>query len=128
MPRRDPMEVLALVRALARDAARRDMATAQAALAATTAAAQRAVATLEREADAPGADYAAWLPAAQRARQRAEEGMRRAEVGAELARRVLVAARADAEAVERLLEARRLERRAARLAAEQIALDDIRRG
>jgi len=128
MPRRDPMEVLALVRALARDAARRDMATAQAALAATTAAAQRAVAALEREADAPGADYAAWLPAAQRARQRAEEGMRRAEVGAELARRVLVAARADAEAVERLLEARRLERRAARLAAEQIALDDIRRG
>ena len=128
MPRRDPMEVLALVRALARDAARRDMATAQAALAATTAAAQRAVAALEREADAPGADYAAWLPAAQRARQRAEEGMRRAEVGAELARRVLVSARADAEAVERLLEARRLERRAARLAAEQIALDDIRRG
>jgi hypothetical protein len=122
------MEVLALVRALARDAARRDMAAAQAALAATTAAAQRAVAALEREADAPGADYAAWLPAAQRARQRAEEGMRRAEVGAELARRVLVSARADAEAVERLLEARRLERRAARLAAEQIALDDIRRG
>ena len=94
----------------------------------SVAAARGASAALEREADAPGADYAAWLPAAQRARQRAEEGMRRAEVGAELARRVLVAARADAEAVERLLEARRLERRAARLAAEQIALDDIRRG
>ena len=128
MPRRDPMEVLARVRALARDAARREMATAQAALAATTAAAQRAAVALDRESSAPGADYAAWLPAAQRARQRAEEGMRRAEVGAELARRALVSARADAEAVERLLEARRAERRTALLAAEQGVLDDIRRG
>jgi flagellar export protein FliJ len=128
MPRRDPMEVLALVRALARGAARRDMATAQAVLATTTAAAQRAAVALEREAGATGADYAAWLPAAQRARQRAEEGMRRAEAGAELARRALVAARADAEAVERLLQARRAARRTALLAAEQAALDDIRRG
>jgi hypothetical protein len=128
MPRRDPIEVLALVRALARDAARRDMATAQAALAATTAAARGAAEALERESSAPGADYAAWLPAAQRARQRAEEGMRRAEVGAELARRALVSARAEAEAVERLLEARRAERRTALLAAEQGVLDDIRRG
>ena len=128
MPRRDPIEVLALVRALARDAARREMASAPAARGATSAAARSAAEALTREVSAPGADYAAWLPAAQRARQRAEEGMRRAEALAELARQRLVSARADAEAVERLIQARRAARRTERLAAEQVALDDIRRG
>ena len=128
MPRRDPIEVLARVRGIARDAARREMAAALAALNATTASARAATVALEREAASPGADYAAWLPAARRARQRADDGMRRAEAGAEVARQALVSARADAEAVERLLEARRAARRTERLAAEQVALGDIRRG
>jgi hypothetical protein len=128
MPRRDPIKVLALVRGIARDIARRDMATALTALDSTTAAARAKAEALEREASSHGGDYAAWLPAAQRARQRAEEGMRRAEAGAEMARQALVSARADAEAVERLLQARRAARRTERLAAEQVALGDIRRG
>jgi hypothetical protein len=54
--------------------------------------------------------------------------MRRAEAGAEVARQALVSARAEAEAVERLIQARRAARRTERLAAEQVALGDIRRG
>jgi len=40
---------------------------------------------------------------------------------------VLVRARADAEAVESLLDARRAEARRERLRAEQAVLDDVRR-
>jgi flagellar export protein FliJ len=45
----------------------------------------------------------------------------------EAARVALVQARAEAEAVESLLEARRAEARRERLLAEQAVLDDVRR-
>lgn len=127
MPRRDPLAVLVRVRGLARDAARRDMADAEARLRGARRAADDADAALMAEAGAPGADYAAWLPAAQRSRLRAVEGVRRAEAGAEAARAALVTARAEAEAVERLLAARRHAARVARRAAEQALLDDLPR-
>ena len=126
--RRDPMEVLARLRAIGRDTARREMAAAQARLAAAEDARRAAAEALLAEAeDAAPVDYAAWLPAAFRARIRAGEGQRRAAAEAEAARAALVLARADAEAVESLLDVRRAEARRERLRAEQAVLDDVRR-
>jgi len=127
MPRRDPLAVLARVRGLARDAARQQMTLAEAQLRGATTAATAAEAALDAEASAAGADYAAWLPVAQRSRQRAADGVRRAEAGAAAARAALVTARTEAEAVERLLAARRRAARLARQTAEQAMLDDLPR-
>ncbi|WP_270936447.1 hypothetical protein, partial [Falsiroseomonas oryzae] len=60
-------------------------------------------------------------------RAQAEAGLHRATAEAEVARDALVAARADAEAIESLIHARRIARRRARLAAEQALLDDLPR-
>jgi flagellar export protein FliJ len=127
MPRRDPLAVLALVRGLARDAARQQMTAAEARLGGATAAATAVEVAFAAEMQAAGADYAAWLPAAQRNRQRAAGGVRRAEAGVEAARAALVGARAEAEAVDQLLAARRRAARLARRAAEQALLDDLPR-
>lgn len=127
MPRRDPLQVLARLRGLERDAARRALAEADSTRAAAAARRDAAIAALSAEAGAAPGDYAAWLPAATQALGRAEAETRRADAGAEAARKELVAARADAEAVEALLLARRVARRRARLAADQALLDDLRR-
>ncbi len=127
MPRPDPLKVLAKLRGIERDRARRAMADAQAGLSAALAAEAAVEGALVAEAAHAPADYAAWLPAAERARNAARLGTVRAEASAELARAALVEARARAEAVETLLATRRAEARAVRLAAEQVRLDDVRR-
>jgi hypothetical protein len=124
---RDPLIVLARLRALQRDAARRDLADAQGRLAAAEADARNAEADLAREAGAPGVDYAAWLPAARAAREAATAGVARAEAGVTVARGALVEARAAAESVDQLLATRRAARRAARLARDQAAMEDVPR-
>ncbi len=126
MPRRDPLEVLAKLRGLARDTARRGLAEAQRGLAAAELADRQVAEALVREAVAAPAEYAAWLPAAALARDRAASALRQAGAAEALAREELVAARAAAEAVEAMLAARRGARRGARLAAEQRILDDLR--
>lgn len=127
MPARDPIAVLARLRGMARDAARRDMASALAGVVAAEAAESAAAAMLRRESGAAPADFAAWLPAAHRARDQAAMARQRAEAEFTAAREALVVARAEAEAVEATLAARRAARRRARLAAEQRLLDDLPR-
>lgn len=127
MPRRDPLAVLARLRGLERDRARRALADAAATRDAALAAAEAVQQALAAEACGTVADYAAWLPAARQARARAEDGLRRAEAGMAVARDALAEARAAAEAVETLLSARRAADRRARLAAEQALLDDLPR-
>jgi flagellar biosynthesis chaperone FliJ len=127
MPRRDPLEVLARLRARERDQARRDLAVAEAGRVAADAAQAAVAEALRREAGAAAGDYAAWLPAAKRDETQAAQAVRRAEAEAEFARIVLVRARAEAEAVEQLRAARAAARRAARLSREQATLDDLPR-
>jgi flagellar biosynthesis chaperone FliJ len=126
MSRRDPLEVLAKLRGLARDTARRSLAEAQRGLAAAELADRQVAGALLREAVAAPAEYAAWLPAAALARDRTAAALRQAGATETLARAELVAARAAAEAVEAMLAARREARRNARLATEQRILDDLR--
>jgi len=121
---RDPLVVLARLRALQRDAARRELADAQGALAEAEALARGSADAMAREAGAAGADYAAWLPAARAAREAANRRVARAEAGVAVARDALVEARSAAESVAGIIAARRAARRAARLAREQAAMDD----
>jgi hypothetical protein len=128
MARRDPLLVLARLRALERDAARRALGRAQGALTLAEAAAVAVADALALEARGTSpSDYAAWLPAAGRARLHAAGQVRQTEAGAALARSEAVAAHAAAEAVEQLLQRKRLAQRRARLAGEQALLDDLRR-
>lgn len=125
---RDPLRLLARLRGIARDAARRSLAEAEATRAAAEAAHSAAAeAPLREAACAAPADYGAWLPAAREARVTAENVLLRADAAAEVAREALVAARAEAEALERLRAARRAALRRARLAREQVALEDAAR-
>jgi hypothetical protein len=125
---RDPLIVLARLRALQRDEARRDMAAAQEALAGAEQGARAAGEAVTREAVCgPVADYAAWLPAAHRAEQRAGETLASAEAMAEGARLALLKARADAEAVDQLRSARRAAHRRARESQEQRRLEEAGR-
>jgi hypothetical protein len=124
---RDPLAVLARLRARERDAARQAMAVANAALRQAEAMRDDAAAELRREAASATADFAAWLPAAFARRASASQGMTRAAAEAEVARQALVMARAAAEAVTNLLGSRRRARREARLAADQRLLDDLPR-
>jgi hypothetical protein len=128
MARRDPLAVLARLRGIERDAARRVMSDAQARLAGAEAARCGVEQALITEAGAAVADYAAWLPAARRAGAAAAARVQRAEAGAEVARVALVGARIQAEAVERMLRDRRDVLRRARQAAEQVMLEDAARG
>jgi len=125
---RDPLIVLARLRALQRDAARRDMAAAQASLADAEQAAQAAGEAFTREAVlGPVADYAGWLPAGRREGQRAGEALARAEAAAGTARLALLSARAEAEAVEQLRIAQRTAWRRARESQEQRRLEEAGR-
>lgn len=122
---RDPLIVLARLRALQRDEARRGMAAAQAALAGAEQAAGAAGEAFAREATCgPVVDYAAWLPAARLGRQHAGEALTQAEAAAEAARLALLTARAEAEAVEQLRRAQRAARRRARESEEQRRLEE----
>jgi hypothetical protein len=126
--RRDPLDVLARLRGMERDAAQRALADAQAARRVAEATERRVQAALQAEAEAASpVDYAAWLPAARCARLGADAALRRAEAESEAARRALVSARAAAESVATLLASRRHAARRARLAAQQAMLDDLRR-
>jgi hypothetical protein len=126
--RRDLLPVLARLRGMVRDSARRDLAAAQRRLADAERAGKAAAEALGWEAAGAGpAEFAAWLPAANRDRDAAAAARSRAEAEVAASRDVLVAARGEAEAVEALLVARRIARRRARLAAEQRLLDDLPR-
>jgi hypothetical protein len=124
---RDPLAVLARLRARSRDAARLGLAEARGAEATAAARASDVDCALAREAAgvAP-ADYAAWLPAARAARETAARRLTRAEAASAAAREALAARQVEAEALAVLLAARRAAQRKARLAAEQRALDDWR--
>jgi hypothetical protein len=122
---RDPLIVLARLRALQRDEAQRGMAAAQASLAGAEQAARAAGEAFVREAaGVPVADYAAWLPAARRERQLAGEALAGAESMAEVARLALLTARAEAEAVDQLRSAQRAARRRTREQREQQRLEE----
>jgi hypothetical protein len=124
MPRRDPLAVLARLRGIELDAARRAMAEAAGTLAGVEAAERRAEVSRHAEAAAAPADYAAWRPARDVARARIAEARMVAEARTEEARAALTEARAAARAVGLLREARREEARRARLARDEAALAD----
>jgi hypothetical protein len=124
----DALRLLARLRRIARDAACRDLAEAERARVAADAAHRAAAeAPLREMMHAAPSDYGAWLPVARRACATTAAQLGRAEAAAEVARQALVAARAEAEALERLRAMRRAAQRRARLSREQAALEDAAR-
>ena len=125
MPARDPLAVLARLRRLETDQARRFLAERVARSVAAAAREEAATATIAAEAATcqPEA-FGAWLTRGLAERARAAHLAELAEREAEAARAALAEARARQRAVERLVEdrARAAARAAAR--AEQAALDD----
>lgn len=124
MPRRDPLVALQRLRALERDQARLAFAEAEAVRAVATQRLAHTAAAFGAEAAAEPADYAAWLPAAQAAQSLAEKRLHTADAKAEAARSTLATAGAEAEALATLLRTRCAAARRARLAADQLALED----
>lgn len=126
MPARDPLAVLARVRRLETDQARRHLAerlARGAAAAARLEAADRAIAA-EAACAAQPADYAAWLVRGRADRARAAGLLALEREAEETARQALAAARAASRAVELLAEDRA--REAARTEARRVQarLDD----
>jgi hypothetical protein len=126
MPSRDPLAVLARLRRLETDQARRLLADRLARGGAATGRAEAAAAALVSEAAAttqPG-DYGAWLTRGLAERARAEHALLLARQEEDAARQALAAARSAERAVETLAAERA--RRAAReaLRADQARLDD----
>jgi hypothetical protein len=128
MPRRDPVAVLARLRALELRTARRGAALAAARLAEAEGAAEAQDAARRAEAaGASPADYAAWRPGAEARRGALAGEVRTAEAGSAIARGALTTARAAARLVERVRAERRTEARCAALRREAAALDDVGR-
>jgi hypothetical protein len=125
MPARDPLAILARLRRLETDQARRFLAERVGRSAAADEQAEAAVAAIAAEAATSQPDaFGAWLTRGLAARARAAHLAAIAEREAEAARAALADARAGELAVAQLVEARM--RAAARAAAraEQAALDD----
>jgi flagellar biosynthesis chaperone FliJ len=130
----DPLRVLARVRRLALDEARRRLADCLAAedAAATALAAIDAEIGREREAamslaadDAAVESFAVWLPEARRRADQAEAVLARASAETHLARAAVSATRGAYEAVEHALQRRAEVQRSIRTQAEQRALDEV---
>jgi hypothetical protein len=126
---RDPLAVLARMRAAAVTEARRALAAAAGnARAAEEAQSAHGATVLREQADASGdgvADFAAWLPAARaRGRELAGESEARA-ARIEPARAALIARRTEAEAVDAAVARRRAEAVAAAERRERAATDEV---
>jgi hypothetical protein len=107
---RDHLPVLARLRQLQTERARRAWAERLAQLEASEAALAGAKAALLSERGASPRDHAAWLPRGLAERERAERGLALAADAAEAARHQLVEARTAEAAIERLRELRQVAR------------------
>jgi len=130
---RDPLETLARLRHSVCEDARRALAACLEAEDAAGKALHSASEAIFREQDAAGAldagdgaveAFAAWLPLGRRAVAEAREADSRAGAATVQARAVLAAARASAEAADRLLASRAAERDAEAARRAQAALDE----
>lgn len=129
----DPLQALLRLRRLTVDTARRDLAACVAEEATAQEAARSIEMAIARETAAAcrleGGDqavqaFAAWLQQVRPSARAADEAVERAVVRTAEARAVLAAARAAAEAVETMMARHAADRMAARLRAEQHALDE----
>ncbi|MGG5818516.1 flagellar FliJ family protein [Falsiroseomonas sp. HW251] len=123
MPR-DPLAVLARLRRLEVEQARRILASQQEALSAAAARAAAADAALDAERHGAPADYAAFLPKGLAERERAAQALRRAQGSLELARMALADRRTRQRAVEMLAEGRANAARRDAARREQLGLDE----
>ena len=119
---RDPLAVLARLRQIETEAARRRLGQAVGRAEVALLAEASARGALVAEASAPGPDYGAWLPRGLAQRDRAALARRRAEAGLAEAAAALGEARAAERAVELLAatQARLARRQAARRAQAQL--------
>lgn len=128
MARRDPLAVLARVRAVELLAARREFAELAAAAARTDGMRRAAeAARVAARAAASPADYAAWRPAADAVRRRLEAETRQCEARANAARQAMVRAWVSDCAVDRLCRLAREGERRADLARNQARLEEAAR-
>lgn len=122
--RRDPLAALAQLRRLQTDAARRTLADREARLVQAEAHATSAAAALAHEsADAAPEAYAAWLPRALAARERAARGTALAVRASASARQALIEARTGERVLELLQAGQAAAIRKARARREQVMLD-----
>jgi flagellar export protein FliJ len=131
---RDPLETLVRLRRSVVEDARRALAACVEAEDAASAALRCAEAAIFREQDAAGSidtgdgaveAFAVWLPQGRRAVAQAREAHAYAGAATVQARAVLSAARASAEAADRLLASRAAAREAEAARREQSALDEV---
>jgi len=121
---RDPLTVLARLRRLEVEQARRMLASQREERDAAATRAAAAEEALRAEADGSPADYAAFLPRGMAERERAAAALRRAQAALELARIALADRRAQERAVEQLAELRAATAQAEAARREQALLDD----
>ena len=121
---RDPLTVLARLRRLEVEQARRMLASQREERDAAATRAAAAEEALRAEADGSSVDYAAFLPRGMAERERAAAALRRAQAALELARIALADRRAQERAVEQLAELRAATAQAEAARREQALLDD----
>jgi hypothetical protein len=122
---RDKLAVLARLRRLQVEEARRAMATSRDAASAAALRLHEAEAAIQAEAEGEPGDYARFLPAGLAARARATTLLHRAEAVQDAMRVALADARAGERAVEQAAQLRATQARQDARAREQAVLDDV---